>query len=69
VSDTSAYAAAANAVLSALTGKSFVHQAAQASDSGATTGIDLPADDRAGRLLGQQVGKLALALAKRYADG
>src|SRR5262249_1516695 len=41
VSDTSAYAAAANTVLSALTGKSFVHQSAQASDSGAASGIDL----------------------------
>jgi len=69
VSDPSAYASAANVVLSALTGKSFARQAAQASDSGVATGIALPADNRAGRALGAKVGQLALALAKRYAGG
>ncbi|HEX6761687.1 MAG TPA: FG-GAP-like repeat-containing protein [Gaiellaceae bacterium] len=68
VSESSAFADAADAVLSALTGRSFAREAAQASASGLADGIQLPADVAAGRKLGAEAGRRALAAARRYAD-
>jgi len=69
VAESSTFASAANQVLSALTGRSFARQAEAAEQSSVENGINLPADVAAGRKLGVRVGKLALARAKRYADG
>ena len=65
VSGPSAFASAANEVLRGLTGRSFAAQAAQASRSGLASGIELRADETAGRAIGVEVGKRALALARR----
>ncbi|HEY2072443.1 MAG TPA: FG-GAP-like repeat-containing protein, partial [Gaiellaceae bacterium] len=64
VAEASAFAYAADEVLTALTGHSFDRQAAAASAEALTGGIDLPADVAAGRRVGRTVGKLALARAQ-----
>ena len=69
VSESSTFAAAADEVLSALTGRSFARQAASAGRASVENGIDIPADVSAGRALGSKVGKLALSEAQRYAGG
>jgi hypothetical protein len=61
VSEGSAFAYAAGNVLTALTGHSFAAQAERMSAAGLAEGIETPADEAAGRTLGKQVGKLALA--------
>jgi hypothetical protein len=66
VSGPSAFAYAANEVLTALTGRSFAPEAARASRAGLENGIELRADETAGRTVGIVVGKRALALALRY---
>ncbi len=65
VSDGSAFAAAAGAVL----GQAFARTVAQAERSGLAAGIDIPVDDDAGQKLGAVAGKNALALAQRYFAG
>jgi Na+-translocating ferredoxin:NAD+ oxidoreductase RnfD subunit len=67
VSGPSAFAYAANEVLRGLTGRSLAVQAAQASRAGLANGIELRADETAGRRIGITVGKRALARALRYA--
>lgn len=69
VSGESAFAYAADEVLTALTGRSFDRQAGQMSRSGVEGGIDIPADDLAGRKMGIAVGKAARSLARRYFAG
>ena len=69
VSDRSAFAFAADEVLSAATGRSFAREAATAGRSGLVTGIDIPADDLAGKKLGVAVGRNAWSLAQRYFAG
>ena len=66
VSGPSAFAYAANEVLTALTGRSFAARAAAAGRAGLANGIELRADDTAGRRIGIAVGKRALWLARRY---
>jgi hypothetical protein len=66
VSESSAFAYAADAALSSLTGRSFDRQAKQAAEAGPAAGIQVPPDVAAGRKLGQAVGKLAVAVAARY---
>jgi hypothetical protein len=61
VSEQSAFAFAANEVLTALTGRSFEREAVRASDSALGNGIETPADDLAGRKLGIVVARRALA--------
>jgi Na+-translocating ferredoxin:NAD+ oxidoreductase RnfD subunit len=63
VSEDSAFAYAANAVLSALTGRSFSSQAARASSLAVDSGTAVPADVAAGRRVGGVVGRRALAKA------
>jgi hypothetical protein len=53
-------------VLTRLTGRSFAGRAAAASGAGLADGIELRADEAAGRKIGIAVGKRALALARRY---
>ena len=65
VSDGSAFASAAHAVL----GRAVARTAAQAARSGLDAGIDIPADDTAGQKLGLAAGRKALALARRYFAG
>ncbi len=65
VSEGSAFAAAAHAVL----GRTVARTAAQAAHSGLEAGIDIPADDTAGQKLGLAAGRNALALARRYFAG
>jgi hypothetical protein len=65
VSDGSAFASAADAVL----GPAFARTTAQAERSGLEAGIDIPADDTAGQKLGLAAGRNALALARRYFAG
>ena len=67
VSESSTFAAAADKVLSALTGRSFARQDALAGRSTIENGIDVPADVKAGRALGRKVGNLVLLRAQRYA--
>jgi len=69
VSGESAFAYAADRVLTALTGRSFDRQAERASRSGVASGIDIQADVAAGRALGIAVGKRAQARALRYSAG
>ena len=69
VSDESAFAFAADEVLTSATGRSFARTAATAGRSGLEAGIDIPADDVAGRKLGITVGKNAWSLARRYFAG
>ena len=61
VSEGSAFAYAADEVLTALTGRSFATQAERMSAAGPAEGIETPADEAAGRALGTKIGKLALA--------
>jgi Na+-translocating ferredoxin:NAD+ oxidoreductase RnfD subunit len=65
VSEDSAFAYAANAVLSRLTGRSFAAEAAASGLIGVENGTALPADAAAGRAVGNAVGKRALAKALR----
>ena len=58
VSGDSAFAYAADEVLTAFTGRSFAGQAARAATQGVDRGIELPGDVTAGRTLGTKVGKL-----------
>ncbi len=60
VSGDSAFASAAGAVLSALTGRSFAGEAARAASQGAERGTELAGDVAAGRTLGAKVGRLVL---------
>jgi Na+-translocating ferredoxin:NAD+ oxidoreductase RnfD subunit len=69
VSSQSAFAFAAAAVLDRSTGRSYDAAAAQAGRAGVATGIDIPADDSAGRALGTEIGKRAWSLAQRYFSG
>jgi hypothetical protein len=69
VSSQSAFAFAAAAALDRSTGRSYDGVAAQAARSSVVTGIDIPADDVAGRTLGRDVGKRAWSLAQRYFSG
>ncbi len=61
VSEGSTFAYAAEQVLSALTGRSFAQAAQRLGTAGLAEGIETPADEAAGRTLGIEVGKLALA--------
>jgi hypothetical protein len=61
VSEGSAFAWAASSVLGSLTGTSFSADAARLGAAGLAGGIDTPAAERAGRLLGQAVGARVLA--------
>ena len=61
VSEGSAFAAAADRVLTALTGRSFAAQAERLATAGLSEGIETPADEAAGRIVGLSVAKLALA--------
>jgi hypothetical protein len=65
VSEGSAFAYAANAVLSKLTGRSFADQAVHASRLAVDSGTAIPADVAAGRTVGTDVGRRALAKALR----
>ena len=65
VSDGSAFAYAAAAVL----GRSVAHTAAQAARSDLQAGVDIPADDVAGKKLGAVAGRNAWSLAQRYFAG
>ncbi len=69
VSDESAFAFAADEVLTSATGRSFARTAVKAGRSGLEAGIDIPADDLAGRKLGVVAGKNAWSLARRYFAG
>jgi hypothetical protein len=53
----SAFAYAANEVLTSLTGRSFAGQAARAATQGVDRGTELAGDVTAGRTLGIEVGK------------
>jgi Na+-translocating ferredoxin:NAD+ oxidoreductase RnfD subunit len=66
VSESSAFAYAADAALSALTGRSYDRQAQQAAESGLAEGIQIPADVTAGRAVGRAAGEQAVAAARRY---
>jgi hypothetical protein len=61
VSEQSAFAFAANEVLTKLTGRSFEREAARASAAALANGLETPADAAAGRALGTAIGKRALA--------
>ena len=61
VSEQSAFAFAANEVLTALSGRSFEREATRASGAALANGIETPADELAGRKLGVAIGKQALA--------
>jgi hypothetical protein len=65
VSDGSAFASAADAVL----GRAVAHTAAQATRSDLLAGVDIPADDVAGKKLGAVAGRNAWSLAQRYFAG
>ena len=69
VSESSTLAAAADEVLTSLTGRSFARQDALAGRASIENGIDVPADVKAGRALGRKVGNLVLLRAQRYAVG
>lgn len=69
VSEESAFAFAADEVLTSATGRSFARTAVKAGRSGLEAGIDIPADDLAGKKLGVAVGKNAWSLARRYFAG
>ena len=66
MSEDSAFAYAANKVLTALTGRSFSTDARRASAAALADGIDVPAGVAAGRALGEQAGKLALGRMRDY---
>jgi hypothetical protein len=65
VSGETAFAYAAERVLSALTGRSFAAQATKASRIGVDDGIDLAADARAGRTVGLRAGARVLVRIRR----
>jgi len=65
VSEGSAFAYAASAVLTALTGHSFAAQAKRLATAGVAEGIETPSDETAGRVLGGETGRLAVAQARR----
>jgi FG-GAP-like repeat/ASPIC and UnbV len=65
ISGESAFAYAAERVLSALTGRSFEARATEASRVGIAEGIYLPADARAGRTVGLRVGSRVLVRVER----
>ncbi|MFL5908945.1 MAG: FG-GAP-like repeat-containing protein [Gaiellaceae bacterium] len=65
VSESSAFAYAANEVLTALTARSFAEQTERMSSAALSAGIDTSADEAAGRTLGEQVGRLVLARMRR----
>jgi len=65
VSADAAFAYAADAVLTGLTGRSFDRQAARASSAGIDDGVELAIDATAGRKIGSEAGKLALARIRR----
>ncbi len=69
VSERSAFAYAADEVLTSLTGRSFDRQAERLGRSGVESGIETPADASAGRSLGSTVGKRAQARAQRLWRG
>ena len=58
VSGDSAFAYAADEVLTSFSGRSFAGSAARAASQGVAQGIELPGDVTAGRTLGTKVGKL-----------
>jgi Na+-translocating ferredoxin:NAD+ oxidoreductase RnfD subunit len=60
VAEGSAFAFAAGRVLTALTGHSYASQIHQASAAPVADGIDVPADVRAGRTIGERVAALVL---------
>ena len=66
VSESSAFAYAADGVLSRLTGRPFAARAALLSASGVRDGIQTPPDSARGREIGTTVAQRALALAARY---
>ncbi|HEY2542691.1 MAG TPA: FG-GAP-like repeat-containing protein [Gaiellaceae bacterium] len=61
VAEASAFAYAADAVLSSLLGRPFDRQAQAASAEALAGGIDVPEDISVGRTVGERVGRLALA--------
>jgi Na+-translocating ferredoxin:NAD+ oxidoreductase RnfD subunit len=69
VAESSTFAAAANRVLTELTGRTFAAEATRAGRSSVENGIDVPADVTAGQKLGREVGARALATAQRYVAG
>jgi hypothetical protein len=48
-------------VLTSLTGRSFTAQAERLATAGVAEGIETPADESAGRTVGETIGKRALA--------
>ena len=61
ISEASTFAYAASGVLEALTGRSFAAQAERAGTAGVAAGIETPPDEAAGRRVGQEVARRALA--------
>jgi Na+-translocating ferredoxin:NAD+ oxidoreductase RnfD subunit len=61
VSEGSAFAYAASTVLTALTGHSFAAQVQRLATTGVAEGIATPADEAAGRVVGEKAGTLALS--------
>jgi hypothetical protein len=66
VSESSAFAYAADVALSALTGRSFDRQAQRAAEAGLAEGAQIPPDVAAGRAVGRTAGSRAVAAAARY---
>jgi Na+-translocating ferredoxin:NAD+ oxidoreductase RnfD subunit len=69
VSAAAAFAYAADEVLTGLAGRSYNRLAGRSSRAGLTAGVELSGDRPAGRTIGIEVGRAALALARRYAAG
>jgi ASPIC/UnbV protein/uncharacterized protein DUF6851 len=69
VSEDSAFAYAADAVLAPLAGRSFAGLAERLGRAGVESGTETAADARAGRAIGTTVGKRAGRLALRYLQG
>ncbi len=65
VSSDAAFAYAADVVLTGLAGRSFTRQAARAASAGVDDGVELAIDVAAGRKIGSEAGKLALARIRR----
>ena len=65
VSEGSTFAYAADKVLSALTGRSFSALAQRFATAGVAEGIETPADETAGRVLGMKIGTLSVAQMRR----
>jgi len=66
VAEGSAFAYAAGRVLSKLTGRSYSSQIREASAAPLADGVDVPADLRAGRALGERVAALVLRKLRSY---